>query len=252
MKINLLLILILFLSCNKSENQFNDIDQKDTFLIAKQNFNDLRKISRTFTIFSDSSYIFKEIIKETNHSREESFEGFLKIKNDTLKFSPFEFDYNEAETAVLKNGFVEFIDGEVPERMKIEKTSLKVNNPIDFKNFKDYAVFTDYAKFEHDHIYKNFDLTTNDIKQIDHILKIEFKKNKNLRTYSDYLKQISSIKNEKNENIIFIHCYCKNTNLLDSFQFYKSEMHDGGNCNVYIQLNLTTGKIEILNIAGLA
>ena len=85
MKINLLLILILFLSCNKSENQFNDIDQKDTFLIAKQNFNDLRKISRTFTIFSDSSYIFKEIIKETNHSREESFEGFLKIKNEMGK-----------------------------------------------------------------------------------------------------------------------------------------------------------------------
>ena len=28
-------------------------------------------------------------------------------------------------------------------------------------------------------------------------------------------------------------------------------MHDGGNCNVYVQLNLKTRKIEILNIAGI-
>lgn len=252
MKINLLLILILFLSCNKSEDKSNRIKQKDILLIAKQNFDGIRKINRTFTIFSDSSYIFKEIIKETNHSREESFEGFLKIKNDTLKFSPFEFDYNEAETAVLKNGFIEFIDGEEQDRMKIEKTSLKVNNQIDFKNFKDYAVFTDYAKFENDHIYKTIDLTTKDLKQIDIILKDQFQNNKHLRKYSDYLKQITSFKNEKSENVVSINCFCKSIHISDSFQFYKTDMHDGGNCNVYIQLNLTTGKIEIFNIAGLA
>lgn len=252
MKINLLLIPILFLSCNKSEDQSNRIKQKDTLLIAKQNFDDFRKINRTFTIFSDSSYIFKEIIKETNHSREESFEGFLKIKNDTVRFDPFEFDYNEAETAVLKNGFIEFIDGEEQDRMKIEKTSLKVNNLIDFKNFKDYAVFTDYAKFESDSSNKSFDLTTNDLMKIETILKNEFQINKRLRKYSDYLKQITSLKNEKNEAIIGIHCYCKNSHRLESFQFYKIGMKDGGNCNVFIQLNLTTGKIEMVNIAGLA
>lgn len=102
MKINLFLIAILFLNCNKSQNQSNKIIQKDTLLIAKQNFDGFRKINRTFTIFSDSTYTFREIIKDVNHSKEENFEGKLKIKNDTIKFFPFELDYNEAETAVLK------------------------------------------------------------------------------------------------------------------------------------------------------
>lgn len=252
MKINLILILILFLSCNKYENQSRKINPKETLLIAKQNLDDFSRISRTFTIFSDSTYTFKEIIKETNHSREESFEGFLKIKDDTLKFFPFEFDYNEAETAVLKNGFIEFVDGQEPFRMKIEKTSLRVKNKIDFKTFKDYAVFTDYAKFENDGIYKSIDLNSNDLKKIESILKNEFQKNKSLRKYSDYLKQVTSLKNEKNEAIIGINCYCKNSHTVESFQFYKIGMRDGGNCNVYIRLNLTTEKIELLNIAGLA
>ena len=251
MKINLLLILILFLSCNQSENQSDQIKQKDTLLIAKQNLNEVSKIYRTLIIFSDSTYFFEDILNEIGHNREENFKGSLQIKNDTLKFSPFEFDYNEAETAVLKNGFIEFVDGEEPFRMKIAKTSLKVNNLIDFKNFKDYAVFTDYKKFESENTYRNLDLTTNDLKLIDQILNFEFNKNKKLRLYSDYLKQITSIKNEKNENIVNIYCYCKNSHTLDSFQFYKIGIHDGGNCNVYVQLNLKTRKIEILNIAGI-
>ncbi len=252
MKISLFLIAILFLSCNKSQNQSSKIIQKDTLLIAKQNFDGFRKIKRTFTIFSDSTYSFKDILKDVNRSKEENFEGRLKIKNDTIKFAPFELDYNKAETAVLKNGFLEFIDGEEPDRMKIEKTSLKVDNRIDFKNFKDYAVFTDYKKFKRDIKNKSFDLTTDDLKKIEEILKIEFNKNERLRKYTDYLKQVTSLKNEKNENIIGIHFYCKSKDLLDSFQFYKIGMMDGGNCNVYIRINLTTGKIELVNIAGLA
>lgn len=252
MKINLILILFLFLSCNKSQNQSNKINQKDTLLIAKQNFDDFRKINRTFTIFSDSTYTFKQIIKDVNYSKEENFEGILKIKNDTIKFFPFELSYNEAETAVLKNGFIEFTDGESPERMKIEKTSLNFINLIDFKNFKDYAVFTDYKKFDSDNRNRSVDLTTDDLKKIESILKTEFNKNERLRKYSDYLKQITSTRNDKDEAIVSIYLYCKSSNKLDIYQFYKIGMEDGGNCNVYIRLNLTTEKIELVNIAGLA
>lgn len=252
MKFNRLLILFLCLSCKKLEKTSEKIKQKDTLLIAKQEFSNFNKINRTFIIFSDSSYIFNDYLKEANHIKEESFEGKLKIKNDTINFFPFELNYNETENAVLKNGFIEFVDGEEPYRMKIEKTSLRVNNLIDFKNFKDYAVFTDYKKFENDNTNKSFDLTTNELMKIETILKNEFQKNKRLKKYSDYLKQVTSLKNEKDEDIIGIHCYCKDDDLQESFQFYKIGMMDGGNCNVYIRLNLTTGKIEIMNIAGLA
>lgn len=247
-------ILFITLSCNKAE--YTSLgNQKKVIFLSTQKFSDFNKIDRTFTIFKDSSYVFTEIVNEVNHQRTEIWEGKVNIKNDTLKFFPFELDYNNSNTAVLKNGFIEFVDGEYLDKMKIEKTSLSVKNLIDFKNFKDYAVFTYYKKF-HDFPsqkdFKNHDLTTKDLLKIDTILKQEFSKNNKLKPFSEYLKQIESVQNKKRENIIFIHCYCKDKHLEESFKYYQSSMMDGGNCNVFIQLNLTTGKIEVCNIAGMA
>jgi len=38
--------------------------------------------------------------------------------------------------------------------------------------------------------------------------------------------------------------------LKETFQLHKIRMNDGGYCNIFIFLNLTTHKIEVLNIAG--
>lgn len=246
--------LLIFLGCNKSENTQTKID-KNIIFSATQKFSQLDKIDRTFKIFEDSTYLFTENIVDINHNKIENWEGKLQISKDTLKFFPFRLDYNKSETAVLKNGFIEFFDGEYPDRMKIEKNSLTVKNLINFQNFKDYSVFTFYKKFHNlpdEKYYTNEDLTTDNLTKIDNILKQTFKENSKLRNFQEYYKQIESVTNKKGENIIFIHAFCKDSRMIEQYDYYMTSMHDGGNCNIFIQLNLSTGKIEVFNIAGMA
>ncbi|GGP01406.1 hypothetical protein GCM10010992_01650 [Cloacibacterium rupense] len=250
----LILVFMMLLGFN-DYNSKSETEKKEVLLLATQNFNDLIKINRTFKILSDSSYIFTELVKEENHSKSETFQGLVKIDNDTIKFSPFLLDFNISETAVLKNGFIEFIDGEYPERMKFEITKLNVNNNLDTQKFPNYAIFTFYKKFnkqEWQKEYSNYDLNNQELLKIDQIFKKEFSNNKRLETFDKYLKQIVAVRNNKNEILIQAHFFCKNTSLLESYQYYESMMNDGGNCNVYAELNLTTGKFNYFNIAGLA
>lgn len=252
--VSVIIISFITLSCDKNANAPLQ-NQKEEIFLSTQKFSDLNKIDRSFKIFKDSSYVFTEIVDEPNHKRTEIWEGEVKIKNDTIKFHPFKLDYNNTETAVLKNGFIEFSDGEYADRMKIEKSNLRVENLIDFKTFEDYAVFTFYEKFNDlpsQKDFKNHDLTTKDLLKIDTILKQEFSKNNKLKPFSKYYKQIESVQNKKGDNIVFINFYCKVKHLRESFQYYQSSMMDGGSCNIFIQLNLTTGKIEVFNLAGMA
>ncbi len=245
-----LLFFILFLSCNK-----NEMEGKIPLLVASQEFNDLNKLKKEFIVYSDSTYIFKEEYSETNHNRAERWEGKLEINNNIIKFIPFPLGYNGSETAVLKNGFVEFADGKYPDRMKIVQTSLSVKNNIDLENFKDYSVFTFYNN-HHNLTWKkevsNYDINTNELIKIDSVLKKEFETNKKLKKYNNYLKQIVAVKNSKNEILILTHFFCKNKSLTETYQYHEISMMDGGNCNVYIELNLTTGKLISINIAGIA
>ena len=196
-------ILLIFLSCNKNEKSIKS--EKKTLLIATQNFNDLIEIKRTFKIFSDSTFTFTESLKEPNHSKSETFYGFVKISEDSIKFFPFELDFNNAETAVLKNGFLEFIDGENPGRMKIEKTNLNVKNNIDLNKFPNYAIFTFYKNFnkqDWQKDYSNYDINNNDLIQIDKIFKNEFSTNKKLRNFNEYLKQIVAVRNRDRKSVV--------------------------------------------------
>lgn len=242
-----LIFLVAFSSCNKIEDQ-------TTLLTASQNFNDLDYVNRVLTIYKDSSYVFIETKNEVNHNKIEKWEGNLKIKKDTITF-PLGLDYNKSETAVLKNGFIEFLDGEYPDRMKISQTSLLVKNNINLKKINNYAVFTFY-KNHHNSAWEkdlsNYDLNTEELLQIDAIFKEEFKNNKKVRKYSDYLKQIVAVKNSKNEIIVQSHFFCKTKSLLESYKYYETNMMDGGDCNINIELNLTTRRITFVKIAGLA
>ena len=247
--------LFLFANCKKLENKSKDEYSKKTLLAATQNFSSLDKIERTFKIFTDSTYLFTESINQGDYNKLENFKGKLEIENDTIKFSQGRLKYNSAETAVLKNNFVEFCDGEFPYRMKILNTSLKVTNLVDFKNLPNYAVFTYYKKFENDSYksdFQNYSLNTQELNQVDIILKNTFKANKDLMEFSNYLKQVESVKYKNGNIIINIRCFCKENFTLERFQYDLIRMNDGGNCNVFIKVNLTAGKVESINIAGIA
>jgi hypothetical protein len=248
-----LVILSIFSSCSKFEK--SQIEQKKVLLTATQNFYDVNEIKRTFIIYSDSTYLFTENLKEINHSKIENFEGTVQIEKDSIKFHPFKFNFNKSETAVLKNGFIEFVDGEFPDRMKIAKTTLDVKNNLDINKFPNYSVFTFYKKFNNQEWQKdfsNYDLNTQELSKIDQIFKKEFSKNQKLRNFNDYLKQIVAVKNNENQILIQAKFFCKESPLTEGYQYYEMRMHDGGNCNVYFELNLTTEKFNVINIAGIA
>ena len=247
--------LIFLLFCSTIIFSCNKVEKNETLLVASQKFNDLDTIHKEFKIYADSSFQFEKIVKEIDHESQEKWTGNVKIYNDTIKFEPFALKYNRSETAVLKNGFIEFIDGEEPDRMKIEKSSLSSIKNIDFSNFSKIAVFTFYKKFhplQDEKNLVNYDLKTEELQKIESILKIEFRKNKKLRNYDDYLKQISAVKNLKNEIIIKAHFFCESPHIIESFEYYETGMMDGGNCNVYLELNFTSKEINFINIAGIA
>lgn len=56
----------------------------------------------SFTVFTDSSYVFTNIVERPNYNKTEEFKGLLKIKNNHLNLSPFELDYNKSQNAELK------------------------------------------------------------------------------------------------------------------------------------------------------
>lgn len=244
---------ILLVSMTFSCTKYSEKIEKKALLIATQKFSTLNEVDRMFEIYDDSSYVFKEIINDLDYNKIEVFKGIVKINNDTIEFFPSRLKYNNAEKAILKNGFVEFIDVKQSNKLKIEKTTLSVKNNIDFNEFKDYAVFTLDSRF-HTFLDEknslNYDLNKEELKKIDGIIKTEITKNDKLRSYDNYLKQLNASINKENEVIVFAHLFCKDDDLLERFQYFEISINDGGNCNVYIQLNLSTEKIEKINIAG--
>lgn len=108
-RIFLLFILGLFIQCkgDKSKN----IIQKTEQISAINTYNFVGNASLKFQFFSDSSYVFTIIDKDSNHDKIERFNDFCYSKNDTIYFSQTRFRYNGSEKAVIKNDFIEFISG---------------------------------------------------------------------------------------------------------------------------------------------
>ena len=68
LQITLMTLLLIFSSCSKLEKNNK---QKEILLTSTQNFNDIREVKRTLTIFSDSTYTFIENLREPNHNKDE-------------------------------------------------------------------------------------------------------------------------------------------------------------------------------------
>lgn len=244
--------LLTIISCNyNSQDATRKLKKKDTLLYAIEYSDDISKSIMSFTVFTDSSYVFTNIVERPNYNKTEEFKGLLKIKNNHLNLSPFELDYNKSQNAELKNNYIDFEGGEFPFRMKIEKTKIQSPNYINYSNFPDIAVFKFIEKENSGH-YKNYEINNGDLYKAENILKQCFNDNKGkLNKYSDYVKQINAVKNLQNEIILFVHCYCKLDDFIKKeFRLTPIEMQDGGKCNVYIEINLSKNKYTHFHTAG--
>lgn len=115
-------------------------------------------------------------------------------------------------------------------------------NTIDYSEFPNYAVF---PLSEGNLEIKFFEITSTQLAQIDKLIRYEINTNSKLRDYQDYVFQVTAFFNSNNEIIADVDLFCKRHFREEYFKFSLIKMNNGGNCNVWLELNLS--KNEILN-----
>lgn len=257
-KILYFIILTFLISCKKEKSKIES--QVKIEQIYAQNDYGIFGGTIDLKIYTDSSYICKKNENNPNYEKNEIFKGRCRILNDTINFSPLDFKLIKATKAVIKNNFIEFVDGEFPLRIEIKKNKFNSKNDLNFDKYKSYAIFTFNKKF-HSYLYFDFkskliepyDLKQKELEELHTIVKKCFSENKTkLRNENDYLKQCIAVKNSKNEIEVWIACYCKENNIRNGFKYSLIHMSDGGNCNVHLKINLTKHTYSELSISGSA
>lgn len=261
MKIKIILslaILALFIQCKeeKPKKKATKIEK----ITAKNVSNFIGNTSVKFQFFSDSSYIFTIMQKDFDYEKLEKYKGFCYLQNDTLHFSPIDFKFNRSQKAVIKNNFIEFVDGESPLKIELKKNLFHTKAKLDLKKYNDYAFFTFNSEFQRPTNYgykpgtiKPADLNQDELTELNQILKRCFKENAfELKNLNQYIKQCIVVINEKQEKEVWISCYCKDLYAKETFKYSLIDMSDGGNCNINLKINLTKQNYSQLNIAGRA
>lgn len=250
-------IFILFGNCKKAKMEIKT-PHKIEQIYAENNYGMFGKMK--LTIYSDSSYTCVKYETRPNYEKTEKFDGFFKITNDTINFFPSDFKLNYSTKAIIKNNFIEFIDGEYPLKIEIKKNTFKSKNQLNFNKIKDYAFFTFNEKY-HSPIYygykpktiKPYDIKQSEFEDLNRILKKCFSENKSkLKDINNYVKQCIVVKNKKQEIEVWISCYCKSKYEKENYKYFIMQMNDGGNCNINLKINLTKQNYSELNISGSA
>jgi hypothetical protein len=242
-KVLLFLLIVSFISC-KEKNRRILLAENKSYLDG----------NTKLELFADSSYLL--IDTEFDTLKKEITKGKYKILNDTLFLSQNKGKFKNLKKAILKNGFVEYIDLEYTYKIEIKTCELFYRNNLNFKEHNDYSFFTfsptTYRSEKYNYLPNSlsaYDINQKELIEIAILLeKFISENNPKLKKHSDYLKQCVVVKNSKNEIIVWVSCYCSFNN--DKFKQYLIEMNDGGNCNVNLKLNLTKKYCYDLNISG--
>jgi hypothetical protein len=211
-------------------------------------------ISFQMEFYTDSMYLFTFINNGFNHEINEKFRGRYRIQNDTIYFDPFRFEYINATKAIIKNDFIEFLDGERPFKLKVKQSDFPIASTIDSLKYADYFLFSYdsifYSLFG-DNV-KPYDLKNEDLRLIDSIL-VSIGSQKISTRMDNYYRQCLSVINSKNEIEVWVNCFCKNSMIKkEEAQHRIINVDDGGKCFFNIKINLSTKKYYDLFINGYA
>jgi hypothetical protein len=242
------LLIFILISCKEKGIPIKEI------LVAEDKFNEFFKYQFNLRLLSDSTYIFTYNENEWSHEKNEIYRGRYLSYGDSIYFTPFRFEYTASNKAVLKDNFIEFLNGKRPFRIKISKTSLDIKSNIDTIRFNDYSVFTYDSGF-----YKCFsgavkpvDLNNIDLVKIDSLINICIIQNKSSisRMSSDYFKQVIAILNSKNEKEVWINFLCKNSGSSKYYRYNVIHVDDGGSCFLRLKINLNELRYYDLSVNG--
>lgn len=260
MKRQIIILFLIFgflIQCKKNDSI---VESRKKTIVFSENIieNLIGKRKTKLIIYSDSSYLCESYISHINYEKLEKFKGRLHFKNDTIHFFPSNFKLTNSTKAIIKNNFIEFLDGEYQLKIEIKNNLLNSKSKLNFEKYKDYAFFSFNEEFQKPVSYgyksktlKPFDLEQNELIQLDKIIEKCFIENKGkLKKKENYIYQGIPVINENGEKEIWVSCYCKDKDEKESFKYYLKEVCDGGNCNVHLKVNLTKNNYSELNVAG--
>lgn len=180
------------------------------------------------------------------------FKGKVVIKNDTLFF-----DNKIFKKAILKNGYIEFLDF-FSYKIKIIKNRTMINSGSSLDDLKDVTFFT-YSKSFNTIFPSGIqnDLTKTDIIKIQNSIQDQIAKHSNQfsdkTNQSEYYKQCVSIKNRKNEKEVWVNCIYKGDSFLtEHWRTGIISVDDGGASFFNLKINLSTGAVYDFSINGFA
>lgn len=243
------LILIGNLSCIKESSK--NINSKDTLLKA-ENYSALIDsivyYKRTFIVFSDSTA--KTITKRVDFDKEQinTYKHRCKIVKDSIYFNKA---FDSITKAVIKNGFIEFINEN--SRIEIKNSTIGYNHLVNLTNYKYYAIFPSYCPntIFNKSDFNAYDINQHELSQIDSLLLAAYQTDTFLfkKPIQKYYKQCIAAKNKKGEVIVWVNGGCYEP-ISNDYKYDIQIVHDGGNCFFAIWLNLTTKKYYRLHFHG--
>ena len=201
-------------------------------------------------LYSDLSYHFianKSLCKE----RIPGHSGTYLVKNDTIFFIG-KLNSVFGTTAIIKNGFIEFLDGPEPFKFEIFSQDLVKMDMSEKSRRNDYTIFS-YAPTFYKHIFpvaKPYDLTNEDIRNLDRILVSCLRKYAVNKKISSYQKQYVAVLNKHNEKEVWVNCGCKNAYQLNSFKYSLINVLDGGDCYFRVTINLSKHNYSHFSVNG--
>jgi hypothetical protein len=135
--------------------------------------------------------------------------------------------------------------------MKIVMGQVNNYKGIDTVTYKDYGFFsydtTFYQLFPKDAT--PYDLTNEDLTQIETILKSCVKDANLTFELKDYFKQCIAVRNKNNEREVWINLLC-NPKEVDEVKYFVIQTEDGGDCYFNVKLNLDRKDCYDLYING--
>jgi hypothetical protein len=243
-------LLIAFIAVTLLNSSFKEESTSKEILFAEGTKNINSAIQYYLRLRTDSIFILNFTKKEWGSNEvSEISSGRYFIHFDTINFDPIQIPYINSDKAIIREGFVEFLNGKRPMRLKITRTTLPLIERIDTARFKDYVFFSfnpkHYDCFS-DNVKPVF-LDNTEVTTLDSLLTAGLRNSKSRALKaSEYFKQCVAVIDSNGNKIVWINLNCADMD----YKFGIDYVHDGGECFANVKIDLARKKFYDLWVNG--
>lgn len=242
MKKIVVFLLVALFACNNQE--------KELLLAENKNQGSFYDYTLKFVLEKNHTFSFSCTYESDTYMKPLHITRTYRIKNDTIYFS----NNKRFKSAVLKNGYLEFVNESFKIKIKQNSTGIDSGNKSAIPG--DFTFFT----FNENSSYpfkkgKNTSLSQKEIKKISVLIQTEMEREpKRFSRHfyqSEYYKQCIAIINEKNQKEVWINCISMKEGISGSgWKNQIIEVNDGGEYYFNLKINLSTGKVYDFYVNG--